>query len=251
MGMSRGSKPCICKRCVPEFSSIEGDGATMQPRPNLGDEVASELRDRILSGVFRPGDKLPQDRIAAELGVSKLPVREALIRLEAEGLVTNPPRRGSFVAPIVPEDVVDAYVIYGLVSGHAARRAADRISKADLRRLDLLAGEMEAAEDTEAQSVLNSEFHAIINRAGGSRRLRSALRSFSRTLPTNFFGVRWHWADHAHEDHREIIAALRSKDGERAFQAMFSHLRRSGEHAVVMLEEAGFWAETGPDRPAA
>lgn len=225
----------------------------MRARPNLGDEVASVLRDRILSGVFRPGDKLPQDRIAAELGVSKLPVREALIRLEAEGLVLNPPRRGSFVAPIVGEDVADAYAIYGLISGYAAKRAAARISEAELHRLEELAAAMEVEEDKEAQARLNSEFHAAINRIGGSRRLRSTLRGISRTLPTNFFGVRWHWSEHAHEDHRSVIAALRARDGDVAFEAMFEHLRRSGEHAVAMLQEAGFWSglPDGSDRDGA
>ncbi len=219
----------------------------MRPRPNLGDEVASILRDRILSGVYRPGDKLPQDEIARDLGISKLPVREALIRLESEGVVTNPPRRGSFVAPIVPEDVIDAYAIYGLISGYAARRAADRITDEDVERLEQSADEMERTTDTERQSSLNFEFHALVNHIGGSRRLRSTLRGVSRTLPTNFFGVRWHWSDHAHDDHRRIVQALRSRDGQLAFDAMFEHLRRSGEHAVAMLEEAGFWSETPRD----
>lgn len=213
----------------------------VRSRLNLGEEVATILRDRILSGVYRPGDKLPQDKIAEELGVSKLPVREALIRLESEGVVVNPPRRGSFVASIVAEDVVDAYAIYGLISGYAARRAAERITETDIESLEAWAGEMEETEDGGLQSRANFEFHALINAVGGSRRLRATLRGISRTLPTNFFGVAWHWSEHAHGDHRRIIAALRSRDGERAFQSMFEHLRRSGEHAVTMLHEAGFW----------
>lgn len=213
----------------------------VRSRLNLGDEVASILRDKILSGVYRPGDKLPQDKIAEDLGVSKLPVREALIRLESEGLVMNPPRRGSFVAPIVAEDVNDAYAIYGLISGYAARRAAERIVETEIESLEALAGEMEETGNGDSRSRLNFEFHALINRVGGSRRLRSTLLGVSRTLPTNFFGVRWHWSEHAHGDHRRIIAALRSRNGDDAFESMFEHLRRSGEHAVAMLDEAGFW----------
>lgn len=213
----------------------------VRSRPNLSDEVASALRDRILSGRFRPGEKLAQDEIARDLGVSKLPVREALIRLEAEGLVTTVPRRGAFVASVTPEDVIDGYAIYGLISGYAARRAADRITDDQVAQLARWADEMETTEDEERQSSLNFDFHATINRIGGSRRLRSVLKSLSRTLPTNFFGVRWLWSDHAHADHREVIEALRLRDGERAFETMYEHLHRSGAHAAAMLEDAGFW----------
>lgn len=213
----------------------------VRSRPNLGEEVASVLRDRILSGQYRPEDKLPQDQIAQDLDVSKLPVREALIRLEAEGLVRNLPRRGSFVAPLTRDDVLDAYAIYGLISGYAARRAAERVTDEQVEQLARWADEMETTKDVEHQTDLNFEFHALVNRVGGSRRLRSALKGISRTLPTNFFGVRWHWSEHAHDDHREIVSALRSREGDRAFETMYEHLWRSGEHAVAMLEDAGFW----------
>jgi DNA-binding GntR family transcriptional regulator len=213
----------------------------IRPRANLSDEVASVLRDRILSGVYKPEEKLPQDEIARDLEVSKLPVREALIQLQAEGLVTNLPRRGSFVASITREDVLDAYALYGLISGYAARRAAEVVSEEEVDKLERFADEMESMEDAELQASVNFEFHAMINRAGGSRRLRSTLRTVSNTLPTNFFGVRWVWSGHAHADHRRIIGALRSRDGDLAFETMYEHLRRSGEHAVTMLDEAGFW----------
>jgi DNA-binding GntR family transcriptional regulator len=210
-------------------------------RSNLSDEVATDLRDRILSGRLRPNQKVPQDEIARTLDVSKLPVREALIRLESEGLVINIPRRGAFVAPLTPEDVLDSYAIYGLVSGYAARRAAERITHDEVEQLSSWADTMESSSDEDEQGRLNFEFHALINRVGGSRKLRSVLKGLYRNLPTNFFGVRWHWSDHAHSDHRKVIAALRTRDGELASQTMFEHLRRSGEHAVAMLTESGFW----------
>lgn len=215
-------------------------------RSNLSDEVATHLRDRILSGRLRPNQKVPQDEIARTLDVSKLPVREALIRLEGEGLVTNIPRRGAYVAPLTPEDVVDNYVIYGLTSGHAARRAAERISDEEVDMLVGWADAMEATADPDEQGQLNFDFHALVNRVGGSRKLRSVLKGLSHNLPTNFFGVRWHWSGHAHTDHRKIIEALRTRDGDLAFETMFEHLRRSGEHAVTMLADSGFWDEDPP-----
>lgn len=209
-------------------------------RPNLSDEVATHLRDRILSGHLRPNQKVPQDDIASNLGVSKLPVREALIRLETEGLVVNIPRRGAFVAPLTPDDVLDSYAIYGLIAAYAARRAVDRITDEQIQDLVDWADIMERGDSVE-QERRNHDFHSLINRVGGSRRLRSVLRGLSRNLPTNFFGVRWHWSDHAHDDHRRVIKALSTRDGDVAFETMFEHLHASGEHAVKMLTEAGFW----------
>jgi DNA-binding GntR family transcriptional regulator len=221
-------------------------------RSNLNDQVATYLRDQILSGHLKPEQKIPQDTVAAELEVSKLPVREALIRLEAEGLVVSIPRRGAYVAAITPDDVLDQYTVYGLVSAYAAQRAAERITDEDLHALESWAEQMERLDGTAEQEELNSLFHGTINRLGGSRRLRSILRGLSNNLPTNFFGVRWHWSAHAHEHHQLILKALRTRDGQLAFEMMYNHLRTSGEHAVQMLQEAGFWndAATAGKAPA-
>lgn len=218
----------------------------VRQRRNLSDDVAADLRDRILSGQLKPGTKLPQDELARQLEVSKVPVREALVRLEAEGIVKNIPRRGTFVADLTREDVLDAYTIYALISALAAKRAALRIEPEAIAQLQDLARSMEKTNDTEYQSKLNTEFHSIINRAGGSRRLRATLKTLSRSLPTNFFGVKWHWSEHAHGEHQMIIAALLQHDESAAHDAMFDHLQQSGEHAVYMLQKEGFWEDQQP-----
>src|SRR5690606_9987065 len=93
-------------------------------RTNLKDEVARYVRDLILSGAVHAGQRIDQDEIAEQVGVSRLPVREALIILEAEGLIVNVARRGSFVAPLSPDDFFDHFEMYGLLAGIAAGRAA-------------------------------------------------------------------------------------------------------------------------------
>ncbi len=212
-------------------------------RPNLKQEVAQHVRDLILSGSLRPGQRLEQDGIAAELGVSRLPVREALIMLEAEGLVENIARRGSFVASLEPEDISDHFEMYGLLSGLAAARAAAAHSPVLLERLGEITRDMRAATDPVEHDRLNYAFHQAINKAGGSRRLISVLRVLSKNMPTNFFGhnTEWEFKEQAFDEHDLILEALRSGDGGAAAKALAVHFGHTGDQAVRMLRAVGFW----------
>jgi DNA-binding GntR family transcriptional regulator len=211
-------------------------------RPNLKDEIAAHLRNMILSGALHPGDKIMQDEIAEELAVSKQPVREALIALESEGMIDNVPRQGSFVAMLEPEDVVDHYIIFGMLSGLAAERAAARLEPEQFDELERLFLEMSNETDPHRQEQLNSEFHGIINRVGGSMRLRSVLRTLAKSLPSRFFEVATDWNIWAATDHREILDALKARDGTRAAMLMQRHLQHGGDVTVRGLREAGFWS---------
>lgn len=210
-------------------------------RPNLKDAIADHVRSQILSGALRPGDRIPQDSIAETLSVSRLPVREALIALEAEGLIVNEPRRGSYVARLKAADVVDHFMVVGLLSGVAAERAAGRLSPAQLDELDRLCDAMEAEPDPARQEELNGRFHAIINRAGSSLRLRSLLRGLSQSIPSNFFSMPTDWRDWGGHDHRLIVAALRVGDGAEAARLTREHLVHAGDVAVQGLRAVGFW----------
>lgn len=216
-------------------------GSIMLARANLKDGVAAHVRARIFSGELRPGTKIDQDEIAASLGVSKLPVREALITLESEALIENIARRGAFVAEITPTDVHDHYNVFGIVSGLAAERAAGELTDDDLQRLDEIAAAMESSGSPDEQEVLNFQFHRTINVRGGSRRLRSVLALLGNSLPTRFFISHPEWADVAHADHRAILSALHARDTAAARAAVERHLRDSAELAVTILSARGFW----------
>lgn len=217
-------------------------------RANLKEGVAAHVRARIFSGDLRPGSKIDQDQLAADLGVSKLPVREALITLESEALIENIARRGAFVARLTRADVQDHYNVFGIVSGLAAERAATRLTDDELRRLGELAGAMEKSTSPEEQEQLNFDFHRTINVRGASRRLRSVLRLLGNSLPTRFFVSHPQWADVAHVDHRAILAALQARDAAQARAATEHHLRDSAELAVQILAERGVWHE-GDESP--
>lgn len=221
------------------------DTAARRPprRSNLAEEVCDHLRDAILTGRLRPGERIDQDAIAAELGMSRLPVREALIALDGEGLVRTVPRRGSYVERLTPGDITDHYQIFGHMAGLAASRAAARATDDDRARLRELQRQLRATTDPQQLERLNFEFHRVINAAGGSRRLNSLIRLLSRSLPTHFYEFVPDWHDQAHEQHDEIVAAIVARDPAAAQQAMERHLLAGARHAVQALRRQGFFAD--------
>ena len=212
-------------------------------RPNLKEVAARHLRDLILSGKLKAGQKIDQDALVDQLKMSKIPIREALITLETEGLVDNLARRGAFVAALAPDDVRDHYTIYGLVAGVAAGRAAKALTEGQIAELQSLVDWMARSGNTVEQEELNFRFHRMINRAGSSRRLTSALRTLVNSVPARFFEFTPDWAECATRDHQDIVDALRSRRSQKASKAMAAHLQRAGECATRMLQENGFWDE--------
>jgi DNA-binding GntR family transcriptional regulator len=212
-------------------------------RQNLKQEAAKHIRDLIFSGEVRAGQRLDQDKLAKDLGVSRLPVREALITLEAEGMVNNIARRGSFVARLEPDDIIDHFRMYGLISGVAAARVAESREAEVLGSMADIAQLMRETTIPSEHDRLNYRFHQAINRAGGSRRLISVLRILSDNMPSHFFesNAEWEFRDQAFAEHDEILAAMRAGDGAAAAAAVATHFAHTGEQAVRTLRSAGFW----------
>lgn len=219
----------------------------IDPRPrrraNLADEVAAHIRAGILAGRLRPGERIDQDAIAAELGVSRLPVREALISLDREGLVQTLPRKGSYVAHVDRDDIADHYVIFGQVAGLAAARAVSRFTDGDVARLVDLHEAMLAAPTLVEQQRLNHEFHRTITLAAGSQRMTSMIALLSRSLPMPYVDFPPEWLDEANEQHREILDAVTRRDAPAAQRAMEQHIHASARHAIAVLERLGFFGE--------
>ncbi|MEU1997345.1 GntR family transcriptional regulator [Nocardia gamkensis] len=210
------------------------------PPTSLKTIAVQEIRRRIFAGELRPGDKIDQDEIADSLGISKLPVREALIALELESIVDMPPRRGAFVAPMTRDDVRDHYWLLGVVSGLAAARAAPRIPASSLDTLSRILDRMTTASSRDRET-LNFEFHRIINRASGSRRLLTELKVLGSAGPHGFYETHDDWPETADRDHREILAALLARDAATARAVTEEHFLHGGARAVHMLESRGFW----------
>lgn len=210
-------------------------------RERFAEEVASELRELILAGKLASGERIDQDAVAEAHGMSRLPVREALIALEQEGLVVNTQRRGAYVAQLSPEDVLDQYEVYGLVAGIAAARAAERLTPEEIADLRKAHEQFVKARGGAAQQRSNEEFHRIINRVA-SRRLRSMLGLLSRSLPSHHYMFDSAWAALAADHHERVLVAIEHRDAAAARAAMTEHLVASGKQAVVALTSKGFWA---------
>jgi len=205
-------------------------------------DVADQIREMIFAGELGFGSRIPQDAIADELGVSRLPVRSALTTLESEGMVVTEPHKGTFVADITQDDLIDHYTICGVVHGLAANRAADVISAEQLDELTEINAQMSRERDEDRAYELHWKFHQLINRIGGSRRLRAVLHQLSHQLPTSLFTSVLPADLDAAAVHEQILAALRSQDGALASQLCRDHLVREGELVVERLAARGLWS---------
>lgn len=208
-------------------------------RGGLGDEVGTYIRDLILTGALRPGMKIDQEMVGRALGVSRSPIREALVALGKEGLLDVTPRRGAFVAELTREDIIDHYELYGVVSGRAAALAAEILDRSAVDELTAIHDRfiVNAADDL---SQLNDDFHRIINSVA-PRRTRWLLGHLVRSVPSQYYEFASGWNAQAVDHHSAILEAIVERDADRARSAMEHHLRESGVAAADSLEEQGFW----------
>jgi DNA-binding GntR family transcriptional regulator len=218
---------------------------SVKRRKNLADEAAGFIRSAIMSGDLRPGERIDQDAVAEQLGVSRLPVREALIGLAQEGLVDNQPRRGAFVARFSKEDVVDHYQLFGQVAGLAAARAVARMNDADVAELIALHHRLSNSRDVVEQRQLNHEFHRRITIASESQRIISMVGLLSRSLPMPYDKLPPEWLADAEQQHSDIIDAFTRRDTLAAQRSMEQHIASSGRHAVEVLDRLGFFNHDG------
>jgi len=195
------------------------------------------IEEAVLNGTYKPGDSLTESRLAAELGVSRTPVREALTRLEQEGLVRLVPNKGALVTGISPKDIQDIYTIRIMIEGLAARWAAEQISDEELKQLQE-AIELEEfytlKNDLEHLLQLDSRFHQIMYAASKSRPLMYMLKTFhqyiqhARSLSLETPGR----AYKALQEHKAILQAIREHDGRRAEDLTAEHIRRASENLL-------------------
>lgn len=135
----------------------------------IQDVLVERLRETILSGQMKPGERIVERAVTQEWGISKTPVREALAHLEAEGWVRIIPHRGAVVTSLSVEELEDIYLIRVAIEGIAARLAAERIDEPTLFRLTEIAAQMEAVDPADADTFLflNREFHDVLYRRSG------------------------------------------------------------------------------------
>jgi DNA-binding GntR family transcriptional regulator len=214
-------------------------------RPQLSEEVAAHLRDLIMSGEIRPGEFIRLEEVAAELGVSITPVREALLTLRGEDMVELEPRRGYVVAPLSRQDVDDLFRLQADIAGELAARATAVITPDDLAQLDVLQQDLElavGAERVEDIELLEFEFHRLINRAAEARKLSWFLHAATRYTPARFYSSDQGWRAGMLVDHRSLLAALAERDAEAVRGEMIRHFTDGAERLTKHLDEIGIWS---------
>jgi DNA-binding GntR family transcriptional regulator len=195
--------------------------------------VYDELRGEILGGRCEPGSRLREEELAERFGVSRTPVREALRRLEADGLAVVTPRRGAEVVRWRDEDIAELVELRALLEGQAARRAATG-GGVDLVALSELCDRMEehaGVEGREADAItrLNLELHRAVHRASG--RLLPDLLARLIDVPVvrrTFHAYSEVELRRSFAQHRELIEAIATGDGDWAAAVMTAHIRAAG-----------------------
>jgi DNA-binding GntR family transcriptional regulator len=217
---------------VPDFAA----------RPQLSDDIARLVRKRIFDGAYVAGSYIRLDQLAAELGISVTPVREALLALRAEGLIAQQPHRGFVVLPVTGRDVADVANVQGYVGGELAARAAVNITDDQLRELKQIQAELEeayAGDDDERTVRLNHEFHRAINVAADSPKLAQLMSQITRYAPESVFPTIEGWPHQSIKDHRRILSALKRHDEELARAAMSEHLAAGAVPLIDHLTTRG------------
>lgn len=230
---------------------------SVDERRALVDKLASQLHARVLSGELPSGTRLRQKALAEEFGVSRTPVREALRKLQAGGLVELQPNRGAVVRGLSPREIRDAYEVRAALEALAAGLAAERVNREQLRRLERAQGEFRAAlkgtitrrrggrevaeRDVRRWASANDEFHQTIHEASGNAVLAGTLAQLAQNFPRDLSRLVVSESTAMLEanvrEHEAILEALAGHDATAAYERMRHHVTRAGSLVTLRVEQ--------------
>ncbi len=198
--------------------------------------VANELRKAILSGRYRPGERLVEDRLAQDFGVSRIPVREAIRALASEGLLDVTARQGAMVPSLTPGHARELIEVRAAIEGITARLAAQRHDPAIIARLkEILRRGVKAVAERQMSMLadLNDQFHDALAEAGSNRVLADLMRSLrDRTAPA-FAPMTTRAADQTWKDHAAILRAVLAGNEDLAAQRAAAHIHNVGTNYLA------------------
>lgn len=204
----------------------------LHDRSTLLERVVSRLREAILRREFQPGERLVQEELAEAMGVSRMPIREALRQLEKEGLVTLEPHKGAIVTPVTSDDIEEIYYLRSVLEAIAAERSLPHLTDDDKRMLGQLAEEMEEAVqrgDAEQFIAKNAEFHRMIRKGCRWRRAHMILEMLWHGFPPHTPGMLPGQMERSQAEHKEMLELIESGDAKRLSEVIRKHILRTGE----------------------
>ncbi len=212
--------------------------ASLAPRA-LYEEVAELLRQRIFSRELQPGSWIDELKLAEQYGISRTPLREALKVLAAEGLVTMKVRRGAYVTEVSERDLADVYHLLGVLEADAAGVVASEATDAQLRELQALHQELEAAavpgsEDHQQFFAVNERFHRQLLAVANNRWRDQMVTDLRKVMKLNRHNSLFKSGriEESLREHRAIMAALAARDSAAAVRRMREHFGNGLEAAA-------------------
>lgn len=206
-------------------------------RDTTYEKVCHILREAILKGDFKPGDRLVQTELADAIGVSRMPVREALRKLEVEGLIEIVPHRGAVVKPFNTEDIREIYALRAQLEKMAVELSAERMTVSDMDQLENLAETMEEAGDASVFVENNILFHRLLIKRCPWPRLTGFIETLWNGFPQQTPHILDKQIEKSNLEHRDILEAIKRKDAHHAANLVASHISRTGYTLVARLKE--------------
>lgn len=212
------------------------------PKPSLVDQAYDAIRRRILENVFPPGYQALESELAGELGISRTPVREALIRLQQEGLVSVVPRHGMRVLPVSPADMAEIYTVLTALECAAAELVAARgPSEEELAPLTQATRDMDhalEADDRDAWAAADERFHRTLVELAGNRMLRETVENFwDRAHRARMVTLRLRPKPvNSTREHTALVERLRAGDARGAVRVNRAHRARAAAELLALFE---------------
>lgn len=204
---------------------------------NTPDYIVSTLRDAIIKGHYKANDPLRQDQIAKDLGVSKIPLREALVELKSEGLVTFLPRRGAIVSGLSGAEVEEIYTMRLALETAAIEKAIPQLGRADIIRAKSVLEIIESGTEKDQWGELNWEFHATLYQAAQMPLMLKTIHTLHNNV-TRYLIIyldRLSASDRSQKEHWDLLRACRDKDTEAALKILRKHLQQASDNLVSYL----------------
>jgi DNA-binding GntR family transcriptional regulator len=212
---------------------------TDQDRATLQYKVTTKLREVILKGHFKMGDRLIQEEWATKLGVSRMPIREALRQLEVEGLVRNEPRRGAIVTPISVDDIQEIYQLRALLEGEAVEKSQAHLTKENIKELEQLYEKMIGLNDgengMEQFTKLNKRFHQVLRDGCKWRRIHGMIDTLWKGIPLQTPSLLSDHIKEAHREHKLMIDYIKMNEPEKLKEVMRHHILRTRDNLIKMI----------------
>jgi DNA-binding GntR family transcriptional regulator len=213
------------------------------PRQSLTVAVADKLRDQIIRGEIPEGAQLRQDAIATQFQVSRIPVREALRQLDAEGLIAIVPNRGAVVPALSPDDIEELFSIRALLEPEVLKLSIPRLTEQDFSQAEAVLGkyvrELRREEHVSAWGRLNWQFHSILYSRANQPRFMAIIRNVNNSGEryTRLQLYLTHGTKRANEEHHQMLELCRRRDVAAACKLLRQHIQYAGESLKQALAQ--------------